>query len=762
MAKRKQPLLLIPLVGTLLYFLFGVLWIRFSDGWILLISEDVQQLSLLQIYKGWAFVSISAVLVGFLLRAQQRFSDSLLTVEHQFQATFEHAAAGIAHLNENGQFLRFNHEFARLLQYDEKTLVNVRFHDITHPDDLAHDEQQLHALLVGDIDHYSLEKRYIKRNGHVLWARLSVALVPQREQHPRYLIAVIQDISAHKEAELLLQASELRFRTLLDHTPSISVQGYHPDGTTLFWNKASETMYGYSKQEAIGRNLIDLIIPPAMKDTVSTVIQQMASTGIAQAPEELVLQRKDGTDIPVYSSHAIVQVPAQMAQIYCIDIDLSEHYRQERQLNFLSCFDPLTHLANRQHFTQELNRALLMSQKSQQSLTVILLDLDHFKNINDSFGHPMGDVLLQHVAQRLQLYSHNATLLARLGGDEFALMFENLPNEQAEIDIATALMSSLQAPFILPEHGPILVAASMGICAAPRHTDSAEGLLQGADAALYKAKSSGRNTFTVYSQQLADHARQQLLLETRLRRALDEQHLCCYFQPQIDFQTGKMHGAELLVRWIDPELGIIPPNDFIPLAEACGLIHRIGQFVLEQACFIGQRWRQQGLPDIRLAINVSSQQFSQPQFQTLVRDTLLKSNFPPPLLELEITESALLGDEKSVIKTMQALRALGVRMAIDDFGTGYSSLAYLKRLPLDVLKIDKRFVDDLEFDEDDQQISQAIIQLAKVMKLSVLAEGVESAAQWSILQSLGCDMYQGYYYSKPLPEHEFVTLLASG
>lgn len=756
---RNQPLLFIPVIGALLYLVFGISWISVSDAWLLFISDDVQQLSLLQTYKGWAFVTISALFVGFLLRIQQRIVDSLSHAEHQFQATFEHAAAGIAHLNVCGQFLRVNQEFCRLLKYDESTLLNRCFQDITHPDDLAHDETQLQALLHGDIDHYSLEKRYITYDGQLLWARLSVALVPQYDQQPRYLIAVVQDISAHKQAELQLQASELRFRTLLDHTPSISVQGYQPDGTTIFWNKASETMYGYTQEEALGRNLLDLIIPPAMKNTVRDVVSRMARTGIAQAPEELRLQRKDGSEIPVYSSHAVVPIPMQEPQIFCIDIDLSEHYRQERQLNFLSRYDPLTQLANRQHFNQELNRTLRQAQETQQPLTVFLLDLDNFKNINDSFGHATGDLLLQQVAQRLQLYSQETCLLARLGGDEFALMYQGLHDEQAEIDIARTIMNSFQAPFIIPDHGPILIAASIGICAAPRHMDNAEGLLQGADAALYKAKASGRNTFSLYSQDLADQVREQLLLETRLRRALDEQHLCCYFQPQVDFQSGRMQGAELLVRWIDPEQGLIPPNHFIPLAESCGLIHRIGQLVLEQACFVGQHWRQQGLPDIRLAINVSSQQFGQAQFQTLVHDTLMHSGFPPHLLELEITESALLGDEHSVIDTMQQLRNLGVRMAIDDFGTGYSSLSYLKRLPLDVLKIDKRFVDDLEFDEDDQQISQAIIQLAKIMKLSVLAEGVETAAQWSILQSLGCDSYQGYYYSKPLPKDEFVLLL---
>lgn len=756
---RRKKLRYYPLLGALCYLVLGFFWITFSDQLVSALVTDAATLTRYQSYKGYTYVLLTALLAWLLLKQRLHFARSLLKSEYLLEQTIARAAAGIAHVNADGQFIRVNDELCNLLGYSATELLTMRFQQLTHPMDLSRDQELLHEVLQGSRQSYTLEKRYLHKNGQIIWARLSVALIAETENSEPFFVSVIQDISDVKLTQMKLEESELRFRTLLDSMPTISVQGYDEEGKTLYWNKGSEKVYGYSRKEAVGRNLLDLIIPEKMQEGVREAINLMASSGEARHAEELTLRRKDGSPVTVYSSHAVIILPDKKPQIYCIDIDLTDYKQQEAQLAFLAQYDPLTHLPNRHYFANQLDQALKVARRENLQLAVLILDLDNFKNINDSYGHKTGDLLLQRVAEKLQICCRETDSLARLGGDEFAILIEHLDTPEDAARFAQELLQNLQQPMLLEQDLELSTAASIGISLYPTHHDNVEALLQGADSALYKAKSEGRNTYYYYSDQLTAQARQRLVLESRLRQAIKKQQLRCYYQPQLDIKTGSIIGAELLLRWQDPELGFISPDLFIPLAESSGLIHLIGQQVLQQACIQGQAWLNEGLPPITLAVNVSVQQFGRGDLEQQVKMVLAESGFPARLLELEVTESALMLDEEKVVLTMQQLRETGVRLAIDDFGTGYSSLAYLQRLPLDILKVDRRFIANMTANTDDHQIAKAIVELGHTLRFEVLAEGVETAEQLALLQDMACDYYQGYYFSKAVPAEEFRRLL---
>ena len=757
---RRKKLRYYPLLGALCYLVLGFLWITFSDQLLSALVTDAATLTRYQSYKGYTYVLLTALLAWLLLKQRLHFARSLLKSEYLLEQTIARAAAGIAHVNADGQFIRVNDELCNLLGYSATELLTMRFQQLTHPMDLSRDQGLLHEVLQGRRQSYTLEKRYLHKNGQIIWARLSVALIAETENSEPFFVSVIQDISDVKLTQMKLEESELRFRTLLDSMPTISVQGYDEEGKTLYWNKGSEKVYGYSRKEAVGRNLLDLIIPEKMQDGVREAINLMASSGEARHAEELTLRRKDGSPVTVYSSHAVIILPDKKPQIYCIDIDLTDYKQQEAQLAFLAQYDPLTHLPNRHYFANQLDQALKVARRENLQLAVLILDLDNFKNINDSYGHKTGDLLLQRVAEKLQICCRETDSLARLGGDEFAILIEHLDTPEDAARFAQELLQNLQQPMLLEQDLELSTAASIGISLYPTHHDNVEALLQGADSALYKAKSEGRNTYYYYSDQLTAQARQRLVLESRLRQAIKKQQLRCYYQPQLDIKTGSIIGAELLLRWQDPELGFISPDLFIPLAESSGLIHLIGQQVLQQACIQGQAWLNEGLPPITLAVNVSVQQFGRGDLEQQVKMVLAESGFPARLLELEVTESALMLDEEKVVLTMQQLRETGVRLAIDDFGTGYSSLSYLRNLPLDTLKIDRSFVSHLKEGQEnyDLAIIKAVTALAKQLGIALVAEGVEQTTQEKILTDIGCDQLQGYLYSKPIPAKEFLAL----
>ncbi|MDP3464629.1 MAG: bifunctional diguanylate cyclase/phosphodiesterase, partial [Sulfuricurvum sp.] len=381
-----------------------------------------------------------------------------------------------------------------------------------------------------------------------------------------------------------------------------------------------------------------------------------------------------------------------------------------------------------------------------------------FKDVNDSFGHSAGDELLQQVAQRFASRLRDGDIISRLGGDEFAIVLEYLAQPEDAGRIATEMINAQGAPYKLIGGAEVHIGMSAGIVLFPDHGDNASDLLQHADAALYKAKSEGRGIYRYYTDELTDSARKRIACETSLRRAVENNEFEVYYQPQVHIPTGRIVGAEALVRWNDPERGMIFPSVFIPVAEDTGLIGVIGEWVLNETCRQGKVWIDSG-HRLMLAVNLSAHQVRHQNIPEMVEAALKKTGYPADKLELELTESALMQREEETVAMLHVLRAMGIRLAIDDFGTGYSSLSYLKRFPINVLKIDKSFVDDLPFDADDMAIVTAIIAMGHALGFQVLAEGTERIEQIEFLKERGCTMYQGYFKSPPVPAAEFEKLL---
>ncbi|MFN3581075.1 MAG: putative bifunctional diguanylate cyclase/phosphodiesterase [Pseudomonas sp.] len=433
---------------------------------------------------------------------------------------------------------------------------------------------------------------------------------------------------------------------------------------------------------------------------------------------------------------------------------------QQRKLQYLAHFDPLTELPNRLLAYDRLTHALEKVARRGGCLSVLFIDLDRFKVLNDSYGHGFGDSVLRAVGARLQTRCRREDTLARLGGDEFLLILEHLPTPGLAGRVAASLLETLERPLQLESGHEIYVGASIGIAMYPDDGHTAAELIRNADAAMYRAKSSGRNTYAHYLPCLTIRARERFEVELALRGALQNQELSLHFQPLVALADGRCLGAEALLRWRHPRLGQVPPDAFIPLAEDSGQIVAIGAWVLEQACLQAAAWRNAGLPLETIAVNLSPIQFMQQDVVQLVSRTLARTGLPPQCLELEITEGALMHHTDQAEQTLSALRALGVRIAIDDFGTGYSSLAYLRRFALDKLKIDKSFMAGVPDNASDCQLAQTIIAMARNMNLRVLAEGVETLAQRDWLQGQGCDQFQGYWIGKPMPADDFARWMA--
>lgn len=435
--------------------------------------------------------------------------------------------------------------------------------------------------------------------------------------------------------------------------------------------------------------------------------------------------------------------------------------QHQARLTHLANHDPLTDLPNRLLLTSRLEQALARATGSDQRVAVLFLDLDRFKTINDSLGHTVGDDLLRILAGRLQRRVE-ANTVARLGGDEFIILLDGITDLAVVDEQAQGLLDLVAEPFSVGGWRSLQVGGSIGISLFPDHADDASELITQADAAMYLAKAEGRNTYRYYDQSLTAAASARLETETRLRRALELDHLEVFYQPQLDAGSGAVTGVEALVRWRDPEQGLIPPDRFIPVAEETGLIDRLGQQVLERACLQAAAWDRAGRPTLDVAVNLSAHQIGDPHLASKVRDALERSGLPPGRLVLEITESTLMSQAEETQGTLAALKALGVQVAIDDFGTGYSSLAYLKRFAIDWLKVDRCFVQDLPEDRNDAELTQTIINMAHNLGLRVLAEGVETTEQLDFLIRCGCDGWQGFLCSPPLPPEKLVARLEGG
>ncbi len=552
--------------------------------------------------------------------------------------------------------------------------------------------------------------------------------------------------------------AETRYQSLFQDVP-VGLFRLIPSGRIVEANPAFVQMLGYrDKEELRSINALDLCVD---SDALKQWQERLRREGTVR-DVELRVRRGDGRVIWVRNSaHAVSRADG---QVLCYDgfvEDITDRREAEERLSYLANHDLLTGLPNRALLNDRLHQAMIDADRHERLVGVMFIDLDHFKNINDTLGHETGDRLLKSVADRLSTCVREGDTVARLSGDEFTLVLAGMAHVDDAARVAQKLIDSFSVPFRMAER-ELFVSPSVGITLYPFDDNSIEGLLKNADIAMYRAKEQGRNTYQFYAAEMTSKAFERLALESNLRRALDKNEFLLYYQPIVSFRSGEIIGVEALMRWAHPELGMVPPAQFIPLAEDTGLIEAIGEWVLHTACAQHQAIRKMGIEAPRFAVNISARQFRQRGFNRVIEQALVSGNMKPGDLELELTESMLMHNVDGAAQILQQLAELGVQLCIDDFGIGYSSLSYLKRFPIDWLKIDQSFVRDITTDPDDAAITTAIIAMARSLNIKVIAEGVETESQFAFLRSRDCDAMQGHLFSCALGADDLVALLKSG
>lgn len=569
------------------------------------------------------------------------------------------------------------------------------------------------------------------------------------------LYGTVQDITERKQMEERLRQSATVFENTTEGVMITDVER-----RIVAVNRAFTEITGYGQEELTGQR--SSILDSGRHD--AQFYEEMWRT-IREAGRwqgEIWSRRKNGDIYPEWLNISEVRNGSGRVTHYvAVFSDISVMKESEAMLDYIAHHDPLTNLPNRLLLHARMEQALAKARRSHTLMAVMFLDLDYFKKINDTMGHPIGDQLLQEVAARLRNCVREVDTVSRLGGDEFTILLEELHEARAVGAVAQKIITELGERYLINEH-EVFVTCSIGISLFPDDGDDITTLLKNADTALYRAKEQGRNNYQYYTLELTIRAMERMALESNLRHALERNELVLYYQPQVDLFSGRIIGMEALLRWQHPEMGLIAPASFIPLAEELGLIIPIGEWVLRTACRRLKAWQDEGIDIVRMAVNISSRQFNQPDLVEVVTAILEETGIAPHCLELELTERILMEDAERAIDVLNRLKALGLQFSIDDFGAGYSSLSYLKQFPIDRIKIDQSFVNNVTSVPEDAAVTQAVISLSHSMNIKAVAEGVETIEQHEFLRSSQCDELQGFYFSHPLPEEEIGALLRNG
>jgi diguanylate cyclase (GGDEF)-like protein/PAS domain S-box-containing protein len=673
----------------------------------------------------------------------------------------EQATVGIVHTTPEGHILRCNAEFAEIIGYPREEVRGLMLQEITPDEDGAQCLASFQKLWTGASDALSLETRLIRKDGSLTLAKLTVSLLRDREGWPSHLLAHVEDIHERMKTEAAQTApaepaaSADRYRTTFDTSPDGVLIARAEDGKIVEVNPAFLEILQFTRDEVIGHTSLEVDIWADESDTLR-VAEALHEHGACR-DLEVRLRRKDGEVFWGQLSASYAEFDGESCVISYIR-DVSAAKADEEKIRSLAFYDTLTGLPNRRLLWERLRQALISSIRSGSKHALLFVDLDGFKSLNDTLGHHIGDLLLQETARRIAGCVREVDTVARLGGDEFVIVLEDL-SQIAEIAAAQArtvggkILGAIDQPFLL-EGRECHTTSSMGITVFGNQSESTNEVLQQADIAMYQAKASGRNAMFFFAPALQASVNARVALERDLRAAIRDNQFSLFYQPQLD--RGLLTGAEALIRWKHPTRGLVAPQDFVPLAEETGLIFPMGNWVLETACLQIAAWaaRKEG-EHLSVAVNVSSREFRQPKFVDHVLAALERTGANPNNLKIELSESMFGENVEDVITRMNKLKTHGVRFSLEDFGTGYSSMTYLKRLPLDQIKIDRAFVSEILKDPISGAVAQAIISFGKAMGLSVIAEGVETEEQRAFLAKLGCHSFQGFLFSHPLPLGEF-------
>jgi diguanylate cyclase (GGDEF)-like protein/PAS domain S-box-containing protein len=572
-----------------------------------------------------------------------------------------------------------------------------------------------------------------------------------------YFIAIKQDITERKQIEQALRQAEEKYRAIFEDAVVGMFQST-PEGRYSNVNPAMAHMLGYDSPQELIASVTD-IAHQVYVDSKSReeLTRRLSEHGMVKN-FECAVYRKDGSKMWFSANVRAVSENGVLVGYEGTNEDITARRVAEERIQFLAYYDALTGLPNRTLLQDRVTKALAAARRHNHQVALLFLDLDGFKIINDSLGHAVGDLFLQEFAERLKTWAREQDTVARVGGDEFLIVLTGIRDVADAAVTAERLINSMTAEFLVQGHS-LRISCSIGVSIFPEHGTDCETLIKNADAAMYGAKDSGRNNSRFFSSEMNEQVMERLTLARGLRSALEKEQLFLVYQPQMEIATGRITGLEALLRWQHPELGLVPPDRFIRIAENSGLIVPIGEWVLRTACRQAKKWQDDRLPPVSMAVNVSAVQFRQPGFCDLIRRVLRETGLSPQYLELELTESLLLADAEVTLSVVEELKAIGITLAIDDFGTGYSSFSYLRQFRVNKLKIDRSFIKDSATNPDDSAITAAIISMAKSLRLKVIAEGVENEAQMSFLRKHQCDEIQGYYFSKPLPAGEVADTL---
>lgn len=577
------------------------------------------------------------------------------------------------------------------------------------------------------------------------------------------ICGISTDITQRVRAEAALYAEKERAQVTLDSIGD-AVITTNVAGCIDYLNPVAERLTGWRCVEAIRQPLDDVfkVINELTRLPITNPVQLVLNQGmVVGLTNHSVLIRRDGSELPVEDCGAPIRDrDGKIVGVVLVFHDVSLTHRMAAQMLYQATYDALTGLPNRRLLLDRFDHAVKLASRNKQHLILFFLDLDHFKNVNDSLGHPMGDKLLKQVAARLLACVRASDTVSRQGGDEFIILVESMESSDFIAQLAEKILAAIAAPYLIDEHN-LTISATIGISAYPDDGIVVEDLIKNADAAMYQAKAQGRNNYKFFTADMNVRAIERLNLENALRHALKSQEFLLYYQPKISLSTGCMIGAEALVRWRHPQAGIVSPSLFIPTAEDCGLILPLGHWVLREACRQIRAWQDAGLFTVPVAVNLSAAQFKKKSLVQDVANALEQTGLDSSHLELELSESMMMEGQQD-LETITSLKALGIGLSVDDFGTGYSSLSYLRRFPIDSLKIDQAFVRNIASQPDDDAVVFSIINLAHSLRLKVIAEGVETEEQLDILRAHGCDQIQGFYFSKPIPAEDFQTLLHPG
>jgi len=587
--------------------------------------------------------------------------------------------------------------------------------------------------------------------------------IEKRDQQLRHNREQLEQEVALRTAELQttnlqLRRAEEKYRLIFEDAV-VGIFQSTPDGHPLNVNRALAQIHGYDSPEQLMaevENVVqDLFVHPTQMEGILRTLREKGEVRGA----ELELYRRDRSKRWVLANmRAVRDADGKVMLVEGTIEDISDRKLAEERVQFLAYYDALTGLPNRTLLQDRLAKSLASARRHKEKVALLFLDLDRFKIINDSLGHSFGDLLLQQVAERLKKWARAQDTVARIGGDEFLIALASVNDDSDAAVAAGRIMEAMNSDFVI-QGRTFNVSCSIGISLFPDHGADNEALIKNADAAMYTAKESGRNAFRFFSNDMNARVVERLNLEHGLRGALEKNEFFLLYQPQTNVESGEIVGAEALLRWKPPELGLISPDRFIRVAENSGLILPIGEWVLRTACLTARSWQTQGLPAIPVAVNVSAVQFRHESFRDLIRQVLQETGLAPNYLELELTESLLLSNADVTLSVLRALKEIGINLAIDDFGTGYSSLSYLRQFPVSKLKIDRSFIRDVPSNSDDTAIATAIISMAKGLNIKVIAEGVENETQMAFLRHQHCDEVQGYYFSRPLTPEQMVEKL---